>query len=82
MSTEIEVYVKTIEGRTYKIDIEPEEKITELKKRIYDKEGIHPDSQSLIYKGTVCDDEKTLKDYNVESGGGFHMTKKVPSGSK
>ena len=76
MSTEIDVYVKTVVGRTYKIEISAEDPISELKKRIFDKEGIHPDEQSLIYKGVVCVNEKTLKDYNVESGDGFHVTKK------
>ena len=74
--TEIEVYVKTVEGRTLKIEITLEEKVSDLKQRIYDKEGLHPDTQNLMYKGTICDDEKTLKDLNIESGDGFHVLRK------
>lgn len=75
MSTAIGVYVKTIEGRIHKLEVNTTDKISDLKMKIYDKEGIHPDTQTLMFKGKKCEDDKTLKDYGVEEGEGFHVVK-------
>ena len=45
------IFVKTLTGKTMEIYSDPDDTGAELKERIYDLEGIDPDTQRLIFAG-------------------------------
>ncbi|KAI8919121.1 hypothetical protein DFJ77DRAFT_263245 [Powellomyces hirtus] len=45
------IKVKTLTGKEIEIDIEPNDKITRIKERVEEKEGIPPAQQRLIFGG-------------------------------
>ncbi|KAK3817794.1 MAG: ubiquitin-like protein, partial [Benniella sp.] len=55
------------------IDIEPTDKITRIKERVEEKEGIPPAQQRLIFGGKQMADERLANEYNIEGGSVLHL---------
>ena len=75
------IYVKTLEGRSHAIDFCPDDKVSELKKKVQEKTGCAQDQQGLVYQGRVLEnDNATPGDIGINRDETLFMTLRLPGG--
>lgn len=69
----MQIFIKTINGKTIAMDVEASDTVLSLKQKIQQTEEMSPEKQRLVYNGKMMEDGKMLSAYNVEKDTTIHL---------
>ena len=72
----MQIFVKTLTNKHITLEVEPTDRIEDIKLKIEDKEGIDSNLQELTFAGKKLEEGNTLQDYIIQKDSTLHLTLK------
>lgn len=75
----MQIFVKTLTGKTMTAEVQSTDTIASLKQKIYETEGISADQQRLIFGGKQLEDDRAFRLQHPE-GSPAHLVLRLRGG--
>lgn len=77
----MQIFVKIHTGKYITLEVEPTDRIEDVKAKIQDKEGILAENQRLLFAGKQLEDGNTLQDYSIQKDSTLHLQTRIEPGN-
>ena len=67
------IKLKSLTGKLINLNVEPSYTIQQIKEKVQEMEGLGPEVQRIIFKGTMLKDEATIDQSKIEPGSVLHL---------
>ena len=68
-----EIVIKTFSGDSFTVQVTPNDTVEIVKTKIYERQGISPESQKIKYAGRELENDIQLRDLNVHTATTFYL---------
>lgn len=72
----MQIYVKTLTDKHITLEVEPTDRIEDVKSKVEDKSDIPTEAMILTFAGKNLEDGNTLQDYSIQKDNTLHLTVK------
>jgi ubiquitin C len=79
-SSSIPIMVRSLVGRSFALEVEPTDRIEDLKAKIQEQTGIPTESQRLIFKGRRLQEGDTVGDYSIPKNATLNLVQRIVAG--
>ena len=70
----MQIFAKEVGEDTYiTLEVEPTDRIEDVKAKIQDKKGFPPETQTLVFAWNTLEDGNTLQDYSIQKDSTIHL---------
>lgn len=76
----MQIFVKTLTGKTITLEANANDSIESVKNKIYQREGIPPESQRLIYQQLQLENDVPLSQYAIQKDSTLHLVLRLVAG--
>ncbi len=76
----MQIFVKTLTGKNFSLEVEPDTLIENIKEIIFDREGVPTYEQRIIFAGKELQCDRTLADYGVPKYATLHLVIRIRGG--
>jgi len=74
---EVQVFVKSSDGKTISVTVKPGETVQQFKARLQDTEGVQTDNRRLVFRGQQLQDWRLISDYNFQKDSKLFLVARV-----
>ena len=62
----MQIFIRSLSGKNLLFNVEAEDSVENLKQKLFEKDGVKPDDQRLVFGGRQLENGNKLSDYGVQ----------------